>query len=165
MELNLTIKAPKNDREWRATTGFDQARFEKLLNVFESGYQSKFGRSLAERQSECLNEASLKSYEDLLFFTLFGLKSGVTFDVLGFVFGMDVSNAQRNQVLGITVLEIGLGQSGHLPKREFENPEAFAAWFNGQTTLLLDVTEQRIQRPKNNEVQRKYYSGKKKSHR
>lgn len=165
MELNLTIKAPKNDREWRATTGFDQSRFEKLLKVFEAGYKSKFGKSLNERQSEGLKEASLKSYEDLLFFTLFGLKSGVTFDVLGFVFGMDVSNAQRNQVLGITVLEAGLGQSGHLPKREFESPEAFAAWFKGQTTLILDVTEQRVQRPKNNEVQRKYYSGKKKSHR
>ena len=143
----------------------DKARFEKLVNLFGKGYELKFGKSLELRQSDGLKESTLKSYQDLLFFTLFSLKSGVTFDVLGYVFGMDVSNAQRNQVLGLEVLEAGLLESGHLPKRDFESPEAFAAYFNAEKTLILDVTEQRVQRPKDNETQRKFYSGKKKSYR
>jgi Helix-turn-helix of DDE superfamily endonuclease len=165
MELNLQVKVPKNDREWRATTGFDQMRFEKLTKVFESGYLVKFEKSIQENQSEGLKDASFKTYEELLFFTLFGIKSGVTFDVLGFVFGIDVSNAHRNLAVGIKVLEIGLALSGHLPKREFKTPEEFAEYFRNEKTLILDVTEQRVQRPKNNEDQKKLYSGKKKSYR
>jgi hypothetical protein len=165
MELTLSMKVPKNEREWRATTGFDQARFLKLSVVFQEGYESKFGRSISERTADSLKEVRFKTYQDLLFFTLFGLKSGLTNDVLGFLFGLDYSNAQRNQVLGLEVLQEGLALSGHLPKREFASAEEFAAYFNGHKTLILDGTEQRIQRPSDTEEQKAFYSGKKKSHR
>jgi Helix-turn-helix of DDE superfamily endonuclease len=164
MDMNLQAKMPKNDREWRATTGYDKARFEKLIEIFEIGYRSKFGKSIEEVHSESLKEVCFKTYSELLFYTLFGLKSGVTFDVLGFIFGIDVSNAHRNLTLGIKVLELGLAFSGHLPKREFKTPEEFAEYFKGQKTLILDVTEQRVQRPKDNDFQKKLYSGKKKSY-
>ncbi len=164
MELNLKVKMPKNDREWRATTGFDKVRFEKLVEIFETGYRSKFGKSIEETHSESLKEVCFKSYAELLFFTLFGLKSGVTFDILVFVFGIAVSNAHRNLTVGVKVLEIGLAFSGHLPKREFRTPEEFAEYFKEQKTLILDVTEQRLQRPKDNDFQKKLYSGKKKSY-
>ena len=102
------------------------------------------------------------SYRALLFFTLFSLKSGLTFDVLGFVFRLDSSNAKRNQTLGLAVLERALRDKGHLPARQFETPEEFWKHFEGQKAIILDGTEQRIQRPSNQENQKAFYSGKKK---
>lgn len=156
------INEPKNEREWRATTGLDKPRFEKLLLLFEAGYKSHYGRGIEERMEDNPGTtATLPSYRDLLFFTLFSLKSGLTFDVLGFVFHFDASNAKRNQTLGLTVLKRALRDKGCLPEREFESPEAFWKHFEGQKAIILDGTEQRIQRPSDKESQKAYYSGKK----
>jgi hypothetical protein len=48
---------------------------------------------------------TLTSEEELLFFTLFSLKAGFTYDLSGFVSGMDAANAKRNQQLGLDVLQ------------------------------------------------------------
>jgi hypothetical protein len=158
------INAPKNDRQWRATTGLDQARFEKLLLLFEAGYQNEFGRSIEERMADNPGTTSnFPDYRSLLFFTLFSLKSGLTYDVLGFVFNLDVSNAKRNQSLGLQILQRSLADAGHLPERNFESPEEFWKHFEGQKVIILDGTEQRIQRPSNSENQKAFYSGKKKA--
>ena len=41
--------------------------------------------------------------------TLFNLKSGLTYDLLGLVSGMDASNAKRNQDAGLAILGKALG--------------------------------------------------------
>lgn len=162
----ISIKEPKNEREWRATTGLDKERFEKLLGLFQRGYESCYGRGLEERQADNPGtDSTFKTYRELLFFTLFSLKSGLTFDVLGFVFQMDVSNAKRNQTLGLEVLKRALGEGGYLPERSLGTPEEFWAHFAAHKAIILDGTEQRIQRPKNKETQQAFYSGKKKSYR
>lgn len=158
------LTEPKNDREWRATTGLDQVRFEKLLLLFEGGYKSEFGRGISERMEDNPGTTpTFPTYRDLLFFTLFSLKSGLTYDVLGYIFKFDVSNAKRTQNLGIKVLQRSLQDAGHLPARHFEDPEAFWKHFEGHKALILDGTEQRIQRPSDKENQKVFYSGKKKA--
>jgi hypothetical protein len=152
---------PKNEREWRATTGLSSGRFAALLVLFEQGYAQEFGRRIEHRVADSPRELTFKTCKSLLFFTLFSLKSGLTFDLLGFVFGLDVSNAKRNQSLGLRVLKRALGDAGLLPKREFASQEEFEAYFKGFDTLILDGTEQRIQRPKDGEEQKAHYSGKK----
>jgi hypothetical protein len=69
----------------------------------------------------------LPTEEDLLFFTLFSLKTGLTYDALGFVSGMDRANAKRNQTLGLQVLQHALQQAGCLPERTFADAAAFTA--------------------------------------
>ncbi|GAB4408985.1 MAG: hypothetical protein OHK0053_35800 [Microscillaceae bacterium] len=81
--------------------------------------------------------------------------------MLGFVSGMDGSNAKRNQRLGLEVLQDALSKLGLLPKRSFENVEEFNAYFKAHKKLIIDATEQRIQRPKDKEAQKESYSGKK----
>jgi len=49
-----------------------------------------------------------------------------------------------------------------MPKRSFDTVEEFQEYFNGHKKLILDGTEQRVQRPKNKEKQKTMYSGKKK---
>lgn len=159
MEKRITY--PKNEREWRATTGMDESRFGSLLLLFEQGYQNELGRRIEHRVVDSPQELTFKTCKSLLFFTLFSLKSGLTFDLLGFVFGLDVSNAKRNQSLGLRVLKRALGDAGLLPKRGFASQEEFEAYFKDFDALILDGTEQRTQRPKDREEQKAHYSGKK----
>ena len=48
-----------------------------------------------------------------------------------------------------------------LPAREFKNAEEFAKYLEKEDTLIFDGTEQRVQRPSDQEVQKDHYSGKK----
>lgn len=89
------------------------------------------------------------------------MKANLTYDLLGLVCGMDGANAQRNQHLGLQVLQHTLQAAGCLPMRHFATPEEFAAYFEKEAELLLDGVEQRVQRPRQYAVQKECYSGKK----
>src|SRR4030095_9551493 len=124
--MKLKISDLKTERQWRAATGFDQARFEKLLVLFTASYLHLHGKSVAHRQAEIEVTPSLTSEEELLFFTLFSLKAGLTYDLLGLVCGMEAANAKRSQELGLRVLEQALATTGCLPRREFKDANEFA---------------------------------------
>lgn len=162
--MKLAIKELRNERQWRAATGLDEKRFYQLLKLFKVSYVRKYGDKVGARQAEIEVTPSLQSEEELLSFTLFSLKSGLTYDLLGVVCGMDGSNAKRNQELGLTVLKETLAAAGYAPKREFKTAAEFAAYLKKEKTLLLDGTEQRIQRPAQDEAQKACYSGKKRAY-
>lgn len=159
--MRISILDLKTDRQWRSSTGYDEPRFRELLSLFEKAYEKINGSSLEEIKSKSPMESRLNSYEELLFFTLFSLKSGLTYDLLGLVTGMDGSNAKRNQQLGISILKEALSLGGYKPKREFKNVEEFKEFFKGTDSIIIDGTEQRIQRPKDIGKQKDSYSGKK----
>lgn len=129
--------------------------------MFTKSYFKLFGQTVADRQAGLEVTPHLPSEEELLLFTLFSLKSGLTYDLLGLVCGMDAANAKRNQELGLQVLEQTLREADCLPKREFKNAAEFAAYLELEDTLIFDGTEQRMQRPSDQEAQKDHYSGKK----
>ena len=159
--MKLQIGALRTERQWRAAIGVDPARFEKSLVLFTASYLALFGHAVAPRQADLAVTPSLPSEQELLFFTLFRLKAGLTYDVLGVVSGMDAANAKRNQTLGLQVLEACLRTADCLPKRTFAPAAEFAAYFQHEETLIFEGIEQRIQRPGDNEVHQDHYSGKK----
>lgn len=138
-----------------------QKQFEFLAGEFSLSYFDIFGKTVEERQENGPKEAQLKTPEDLLFFVLFSFKTGLTEDVLGFIFGIDRSNVSRNRHLALRILRATLNRLGLLPKREFKDVREFETYFIGHTALILDGTEHRIQRPQNQEEQKDCYSGKK----
>src|SRR5438128_7855243 len=152
--MKLKISDLKTERQWRAATGFDQARFEKLFVLCTASYLRLYGKSVADRQAEVEVTPSLASEEELLFFTLFSLKAGLTYDLLGLVCGMDAANAKRNQELGLRVLEHTLATTGCLPKRAFKDAAEFAEYLKHEETLIFDGTEQRTPRPCNDAAQK-----------
>lgn len=93
------------ERKWHAATGFDKQRFEKLVELFKKYHVKIYGKPVWERQVQTEIDYCLNSEEELLFFTLFSLKSGLTYDLLGLVCGMEASNAKRNQKTGVEVLQ------------------------------------------------------------
>ena len=103
----------------------------------------------------------MNSEEPLLFFTLLSLKSSLTYNWLGLVCGMEASNAKRNQKTGVEVLQRIFQELGYAPKRKFMNINEFLEYFADTEELIIDATEQRIQRPSDKKSQKQYYSGKK----
>ena len=160
--MKLSIDDLKNERQWRSATGLDQKRFAKLVALVENGYQTMFGKTIQERQAECPDEPHPSTCRDRLFFTLFSLKSGLTYDLVGLVTGMDGSTAQCLQNLGLEVLRYTLAKNGCAPKRKFRSVEEFKAHFFKHSTIIIDATEQRTQRPSDTDYQKLMYSGKKK---
>lgn len=152
----------RNERQWKASTGLAEKQFFELGQQFGQAYESLFGVSMQERQSNSTMESTFKSYEDLLFFTLYSIKSGLTYDLLGLTFGLDGANAYQNQALGLRVLRAALQMGGHLPKRAYESLEEFKEHWSDDGEIFIDATEQRRQRPENQEQQKDNYSGKKK---
>jgi hypothetical protein len=160
--LKIGISDLTTDRKWRACIGLDAKRFYKLLPLFSMSYEELFQESITSKQAENpAGNSKITTYEDLLFFTLFSLKAGLTYDILGLVTGLDGSNAKRNQERGLQVLKHALGNAGVLPKREFATVEEFHTYFAGKKELLIDGLEQRVQRPSDYEEQKGFYSGKK----
>lgn len=159
--MNLTVEKLTNERQWRAVTGFTQSQFEHLLSEFEAAYLRRFEKSISERNQTISASLVLSTYSQLLLFTLFSLKTGMTYDCLGYACDMDGSTAKRNQQLGLDLLKDALSDLDVLPKREFKDSEEFEDYFAKHHTLILDATEQRIQRPGDNEEQKANYSGKK----
>lgn len=160
--MKLSIDDLKNERQWRSATGLDQKRFAKLVLLVEEGYQGLFGKTIQQRQAECPEEPHLNTCTDLLFFTLFSLKSGLTYDLVGLVTGMDGSTAKCLQDLGLQVLQYTLVKNGYAPKRKFQSVEEFKVYFFKHSTIIIDATEQRTQRPGDTNYQKLMYSGKKK---
>ena len=159
--MKLQLVDLKTERQWRAATGYDEGHFEKLLVLFTASYFSLYGCSVANRQAGLEVTPSLSSERELLYFTLFSLKSGLIYDLLGLVCGMDAANAKRNQTLGLEVLEHTLREANCLPKREFKDAGEFGNYLKNETVLIFDGTEQRTQRPKDHAAQKENYSGKK----
>lgn len=97
-----------------------------------------------------------------LVFILVYLKCYPTFDVLGWLFGMDRSRACRRVHQLLPVLEAALGRECVLPARQIRSASEFLQAFPGAQDVFLDGTERPVQKPGNGKRRRKTYSGKKK---
>lgn len=152
----------RNERQWRASTGLTKDQFLKLAKLFGRSYEELFSESLETRQNNSSSNSTFKTYEELLFFGLYSLKSGLTYDLLSLSFGLSTANAYKNQSVVIAILEETLEQKGLMPKRSFKSEKEFKDYLSNDSTILIDATEQPIQRSVNQEEQEKDYSGKKK---
>jgi hypothetical protein len=160
--MAITYKEVRSDRQWKASTGLSEEQFFTLVKMFSEAYEQLFGVSMSERQSNSTRASTFKTYEDLLFFSLYSLKSGLTYDLLGLTFGLDGANAYQNQALGLRIIRAALERGGHMPKRAYQSVEEFKEQWSEESEILIDATEQRRQRRGNQQDQKEDFSGKKK---
>jgi len=101
--LNID-RALGDDRLIKAITGLSASEFNKLIERFREEIQNE-AQARYETGVELVNRerkpgggriGNLGSYATKLFFTLFYFKCHPTFDILGFLFDLDRSNAHRN---------------------------------------------------------------------
>ena len=160
--MSLSLGQLKTDRDWRSATGLSQAKFTELLVVFVKTYKTVYEVDISEHQVNLKKEFVFDTYEDLMFYVLFCLKTPTIYDVRGLIFGLPASTADYNFEKGLALLEKAL--HAHMPARKFESLTAFLDWVQQHPVLTIDVTEVRIQRPKDQQRQKDTYSGKKVSY-
>lgn len=154
-------------RTLRSLTGFNPAEFEALLPSFSRAWDefitSTFKHAHRQRAYGAGRIAHLKELEDKLLFILFYFRQYPTQEVQGFFFGM--SQAQANEWIHRLrgLLNQALGYEMQLPERRAANLETV---LSGCPSLefIIDGTERPINRPKDKDAQKDYYSGKKKQH-
>ena len=171
MLANFEAKLDEMDeRQFRALTGLSKEEFYKLLSVFAICYKEK-QREKYEKEKDTRKrepgggqKGRLDTPEKKLFFILYYYKVYPTFDVMGDRFALDRSKACTNVHKLTPVLAHALHKLGVLPKRKFDSVEEMEAAFAGIEDLFIDASERPHSRPKEDEEQKKKYSGKKKGH-
>jgi len=169
--LNID-RALNDDRLVKSVIGLSVSEFNKLEESFREEFQNKTwdryetGVELGtkERKPGGGRMGNLTSEAEKLFFTLFYFKCCPTFDLLGFIFDFNRSNANRNIHKFTSILEKALGREMVLPEMKISTMWELLGAFPDVRDLSIDGTERPIQRPKDNEKQKENYSGKKKMH-
>ena len=157
--MPISYKDIRTERQWKASTGLSEAQFGKLVSLFEQAYIELFDETIDERHSGSPSDSTFKSYAELLFFGLYSVKSGLTYDLLALSFGLAPSNAYQMQSLSLQILQAALELGGYMPKRGYTTEEEFKQHWLVEAESMVDVTEQWRQRPGNQDKQRDAYSG------
>ena len=160
----------RNRRQFLALTGLTPKEFQLLVPAFDRAYRRRFPSTHTlggtQRQRKCGGgrKTSLDSPEQKLLFALVYLKTYPLQALLGEVFELSQSRANRWIHQLLPVLQRALTDVGVRPVRD---PRQFARHerrTGEPLDLIIDGTERRRQRPKNPEKQALYYSGRKKTH-
>jgi hypothetical protein len=157
----VSFKTLKNHRQWQSTIGISEIQFWILKSKFQIVYELFFENTLSAKEKNLKQNFVFSTYEDILFFLLFFLKNPVVFDTLGFIFGMDGSNAQRIVAKLMPILEKTLSDNKLIPVRNFKDLEQFKEHMQSNSEIIIDATEMSIQRPADYDKQKEFYSGKK----
>lgn len=162
--MNIS-SALRSVRTSKSLTGLTPTEFWSLVPVFEANFLEQRNVLLPNRVRKVGGGRTghLQTFADKLFASLLYLKSYPTFDVLGFMLGMERTRACRNIHLLLPVLEKTLGRQLVLPKRQIHSVEEFLTLFPEVKDVFIDGTDRRVQRPRNPKRQNKLYSGKRKT--
>ena len=161
--------------------GMSVSAFDALFAEFEGAHHQRLLHSLLTRRTKQPRQRALGAgrrhrydLRDRLLLTLFWLRVYMTYEVLGFFFGLNKTNVEDILHDCLASLESMSSFALELPsatRQKLRSPKAVMDAFP-DVALIVDAKEQRIQRPKNNkdeegnlqDLQKPYYSGKKKAH-
>lgn len=167
--MNLLNDA-RDERQLKALIGLSEDQFNKILIKFADCYKKlklqcyEDSQQFDKRKPGAGAKGTLDTMDKKLFFILFYLKTYPTFDQLGYQFGLDRSNANRQVHRLMPVLHRALEQLGVMPKRAFEDVEDFNQVFDDIEKIIIDATERPHARPVDKKAQKDKYSGKSKHH-
>jgi len=149
-------------------TGLTKPEFDSLLPLFEKAEEEYLRETYIkgkerERAPGGGRKPKLRTAAQRLFFILFYLKTYPLQQVIAVLFGMSLSQTNTWIHRLSEVLKEALGRGSYLPER---NPAASEEALKKCPALsfIIDGTEREIQRPKDPEKQKIFYSGKKKTH-
>lgn len=160
----------KDRRRFLALTGLTPKEFAELHRAFRRAYErahpeGKTAAGKARKRKEGGGRKSrLRTTEQKLLFSLVYQKVYSLQALLGEVFELSQSRANRWIHELLPILQQALGDLGVLPTRE---PSKFARHerrHRESEELIIDGTDRRRQRPKSQEKQALHYSGKHKTH-
>ena len=131
----------------KANIGLSFDEWQQLSLLFEEVHQDIYGVSLENKFKHLKKIPFLKTEKEVVFFVLFQLKNALTYDVLGAIFGMNTSHAQRNFKIYLPLIRLALDKISVLPARSFELSE-WNKVIEQEKEILVDGTEIPVQRPR-----------------
>ena len=152
-------------KQFHALTGYTLEEFDALLPTFRNTFLLHMktytleGKERQKRSYVVYCNCPLPTIEDKLLFILMYLRKATTQDIFGEVFGMPQPVANKWVHVLHPCLQKALAVLGAIPARRCAELQITA-----QQTYFQDGTERTIPRPKDEEKQHFYYSGKKKRH-
>lgn len=158
----------RDDRQLRSITGISEAMLKKIEPVFtkvyegqlEAEYEQQKKSGLRQRKPGGGRKSKLGTIRIKLLYILYYLKTYPTIDTLAERFDLSRSNAHENIQKLRPILKLTLKELNYLPARKFDSPEALKEACEKLDALLIDVTEREHFRPKDEALQKEYYSGK-----
>lgn len=162
-------KIKSRPRIVQSITGLSQSAFAQLAIAFRRAYEQALDERDTQRETPRQRrrgggrKAVLVTIEDKLVFILFYFRLYPTQEVLGFLFGLGQPQANEWVHRLTPVLNTALGYEQQLPARQAADLVHVLAACPG-LEFIIDGTERPIQRPRDAQRQRDYYSGKKKRH-
>lgn len=160
-------KLSEKRKQFHALTGYTQEEFHALLPAFQSSFLKRMetytleGKRRQKRRYVDYCNSPLPTIEDKLVFILMYLRKATTQDIFGEVYEMPQTVANKWIHVLHPCLNQALARLGEKPARHAH--ELHLTPEKGQL-FFQDGTERPIQRPKNQEIQATFYSGKKKRH-
>lgn len=157
----------RKPKQFHALTGYMLEEFHALLPAFVNNFLAYVqaytleGKERQKRRYVTYKNTPLPTMEDKLLFILMYLRKATTQDIFGEVFGMPQSVVNKWVHLLHPCLNRALAELGEIPARTASELQVAD---DEVKVYFQDGTERPIQRPKNKEVQKTYYSGKKKRH-
>ena len=152
-----------------AMTSLTPSEFEALLPAFEKAWEAHLAEQERQRPTPRQRKKGggrtgrIKPIADKLLFILVYFKIYPLQVVQGQLFGLSQGQANVWIHTLTPILQAALGYKKQLPSREPVQMEAILAECE-TLTFQIDGSERRRQRPKDQEKQKEYYSGKKKAH-
>lgn len=160
----------KNRRRFLALTGLTPKEFIELHRAFREAYEKAHPKEKTaqghrrQRQTGGGRKGQLRTTEQKLLFSLVYQKTYPVQVLLGEVFELSQSRANRWIHELLPILKQAMDDLGVLPTRE---PSQFAhheRHHQEAVELIIDGTDRRRQRPKSQKKQALHYSGKQKTH-
>ena len=162
-------KVAHKPRTLRSLAGLSPKGFTQLARAFERAYEAHLEAQDRQRPQPRQRrrgggrKSAIPTIEDKLLFILFYFRLYPLQEVQGFLFGMSQPQANFWIHRLAPILNQALGYEMQLPAREPAALEQVLEACPG-LAFIIDGTERPIQRPKDPQRQRQYYSGKKKRH-
>jgi hypothetical protein len=154
-------------KQFHALTGYMLEEFHALLPAFVTSFLAYVreytleGKERQKRRYTTYQNSPLLTMEDKLLFILMYLRKATTQDIFGEVFDMPQPVVNKWVHILHPCLNQALATLGEIPAR---TPEALQEKATEAQVCFQDGTERPIQRPKDHQAQKTYYSGKKKRH-
>lgn len=147
----------KTDKHYKAATGLSMVQFDELFSTFQQLYIPKTANPYSTTNLPVLTDK-----REALFFILHYYKSYPTLQNLGLYFGFSEYAASHYLDLIKPILKASLTKSTVLKGVIFKEQTQFDEAFKNVDEIYIDVTEIPTERPKDEDVQKRKYSGKKK---
>jgi len=165
--MTVYEKMRRRPATFRSLTGMTVRQFEQLYEEVASDIERYEERRLRrpERKREIGGGASYSlDGRNRGLLALVWLRIYPTYDVLGFIFDLHKSNVGRNLKPILEVLRQHLEiEWPDKTERRKKKMNEFMQEFP-EVAVIVDATEQPTYRPKDQDTQKRYYSGKKKRH-